>query len=746
MNSFEKLITLVEVSDGPQGPAGPSGELYRLEANVEKISQFKNSNGTDYEFSIEFLIFSFYENNIEKDMELANFEIAYSYKDKENTVVSLPNSSEILNKEDKKIKLDFLGLLQLLRDSSYDNLDDLYTKVPVVFTFSYDGTVKRIVYDNGLSNEMLDFSITASTIQSAIANKKMKFSTNGLELSGTGFTIYNNLEDKTGVLYADNQGNLVLKNIKSESGTIGGFAIKEDQLVGGNNLILNGRTGSLIVKDITLGDQAKIGDRLTFSRENSNAEGRILNPTNYDGKFIVGGRWEDGNFKENLIIGINGRVGFGNIFAESEQSTLWAKFPGTEEACWKLTPTHAYFNNIVASGSIETSIFRKGHTQAVGGAMIFKPSYKILNKTLNGDYIQTIEIEAQDFEANSEDKVWLIPKTGQYGVATVHTAIQSEDRYIITFKEENILDGEYLHIIYIGAPKNNYIFAINSGNTPIGEGNIIKPLGLTMTTYEERTYPNLFLGDLRAVNQQGYGLYCDNVYLNGSLTTKAESGSYAGINTLNGIKATIFDTEDNSNIIFWAGANSTSASDIQQSYFQVTENGSVYASRAKLTSTLFVGGEIRGTDIYTARIHGTGNENGAPALSIYDTKNGISFFDAETETCKITQNGFYSSKDNVSITFKVSESNSKIDEVKLDKFGLYYEEYDKQDKYYKKGLLLDENKISIVFLNEAKIEIDDFSSTFYNEIKIKQNFLFGEKGYFTQVEGGVDLYIKEVGN
>jgi hypothetical protein len=132
-----------------------------------------------------------------------------------------------------------------------------------------------------------------------------------------------------------------------------------------------------------------------------------------------------------------------------------------------------------------------------------------------------------------------------------------------------------------------------------------------------------------------------------------------------------------------------------------------------------VGGEIRGTDIYTARIHGTGNENGAPALSIYDTKNGISFFETETETCKITQNGFYSDKDNVSITFKVSESDNKVSEVKLDKIGFYYEEYDKQDKYYKKGLLLDENKMSIVFLNEAKIEIDDFSSTFYNEVKIK---------------------------
>jgi hypothetical protein len=110
-----------------------------------------------------------YENNNEKEMNKAKFKIAYFYKDKEeDTIVSLPDNSEILVQEDSKIKLNFLNLLQLLKDPSYGNLDDLYTKVPVVFTFSYEDdsnkAIKRIVYDNGLSNEMLDFSITASTI------------------------------------------------------------------------------------------------------------------------------------------------------------------------------------------------------------------------------------------------------------------------------------------------------------------------------------------------------------------------------------------------------------------------------------------------------------------------------------------------------------------------------------------------------------------------------------------------------
>jgi hypothetical protein len=69
----------------------------------------------------------------------------------------------------------------------------------------------------------------------------------------------------------------------------------------------------------------------------------------------------------------------------------------------------------------------------------------------------------------------------------------------------------------------------------------------------------------------GYGLYAENVYLKGSLTTisTGDSVSYAGINTTNGIEATIFKStsiagtpiDDTSSIIFWAGANPKAVND-----------------------------------------------------------------------------------------------------------------------------------------------------------------------------------------
>ena len=115
---------------------------------------------------------------------------------------------------------------------------------------------------------------------------------------------------------------------------------------------------------------------------------------------------------------------------------MYANFPQTTTKCWRLTPTRAYFNNIVASGSIETSIFKKSHTQAVGGAMIFKPSYKIISFSE-----KELQIE-WDFEVEAEDKIWLIPKTGEYSTATIRNVIQGTDSCFITIDE--VLTGEFV--------------------------------------------------------------------------------------------------------------------------------------------------------------------------------------------------------------------------------------------------------------------------------------------------------------
>jgi hypothetical protein len=73
------------------------------------------------------------------------------------------------------------------------------------------------------------------------------------------------------------------------------------------------------------------------------------------------------------------------------------------------------------------------------------------------------------------------------------------------------------------------------------------------------------LGNLDSLEDKsitGMGLYAENVYLKGSLTTTTKDNSYAGVNTVNGVTAEKFkdiliggaSINDNSPIIFWAGA------------------------------------------------------------------------------------------------------------------------------------------------------------------------------------------------
>lgn len=250
--------------------------------------------------------------------------------------------------------------------------------------------------------------------------------------------------------------------------------------------------------------------------------------------------------------------------------------------------------------------------------------------------------------------------------------------------------------------QDDILIGINSGRSSIGINSSILPRGITLTTSNTKYFdytistdskqiadkiyykkegdqysvttefivgevyeqtikykkPKLYLGDLSQVDSiySGYGLYADNVFLNGSLTTKAEEG-YAGVNTLDGASATIyspidlkeedwqadkyyikvaenkyekaltnFDPQqqyyeiDDTNIVFWAGAQDTSDDAIQNAPFQVTEAGSLYAQRAKLQNSLLVGGTIEAAEIHTAELHSAGG-----ALSIYDGTNGIQF-------------------------------------------------------------------------------------------------------------------------
>lgn len=212
---------------------------------------------------------------------------------------------------------------------------------------------------------------------------------------------------------------------------------------------------------------------------------------------------------------------------------------------------------------------------------------------------------------------------------------------------------------------NNLIIGVNATEHI---NKMLYPEGFTFIKFDglkdniNPTYANtpiLFLGNLDGLNDEnitGYGLYGENVFLTGSLTTRynsEETFKYAGVNTLSGAVATIFEEgnyfpgetlPENDKIIFWAGSDSTAAEDVQASPFQVTENGYFYASHGVFEGSIFVRATIEASELRTASIYGTGD---APALKIYNTsieKLGIHFYEhngeLDYETLRLTSAGF----------------------------------------------------------------------------------------------------------
>jgi hypothetical protein len=126
------------------------------------------------------------------------------------------------------------------------------------------------------------------------------------------------------------------------------------------------------------------------------------------------------------------------------------------------------------------------------------------------------------------------------------------------------------------------VFGASSNSSATADG-YLPGHGLTINTYtpgrlSAPTKPNLFLGDLKAIDQtwSGHGRYCDHVYLRGALTTAINSGAkFAGINTSSGCSATIFEQKgikfgdefDTSKIVVWGGANGDDITSIQGASF-----------------------------------------------------------------------------------------------------------------------------------------------------------------------------------
>lgn len=451
-----------------------------------------------------------------------------------------------------------------------------------------------------------------------------------------------------------------------------------------NEIILDGSNGNIIAQNIDLGAGARITDKIVFSSDGENIIAALYNPELHDGQILQSANVFLNN-EGRLFLGtleLYGGTGNADGYMRSVAIDKNSQYQNGE---WRINEDGtAYFNNIYADNAhIQNSILEINTVQSVGSTMIFKDSWTITN-IVNSTFEEKEVYEATlDGLANlGTDDYFMTNNNNFYQVLDIRNTQDNQKSIIVFQGDSNISKGSIItkfgksYQIYVQEelteplpgrhyyeltkegeyvltedakfnPEKQYYYKSNEspdciisirGESSIKEAGSSYASGnaLTISSFTRNNNVNtytkhLILGDLSdsgiddLTDIKGYGLYADNVYLNGSLIAKNLDSGYCGINTLSKVEFTKKPEIDISPIIFWGGSQSKSSTEIQEAPFQVTANGTLFCRNAIIENSLFTG-EIR-----TAKIYGTGTEElPEPALSILDANKGISFKKTET--------------------------------------------------------------------------------------------------------------------
>lgn len=686
--------------------------------------------------------------------------------------------------------------------------------------------MKAIPLEFGTSEDMARFALTANAIQMAVNNSKLVFdATNGLTIQNGGLRIigmdgtttlmeYNPTGNAlrivgngefTGTVHATEgsfTGDVSANTLIARGGDIGGFIIQNNGLYSksgavqteagyntdGSLIKLLGENGRIDAENINLGVGAHInkyiqlGSAFLWNPNDSDANGTLL---------------EAGAVK----LSQTGELKLGQITLNGPGSEIYGN-------SFSIKPDQANFSNINASGKISTVVFEQNHLQSVGGSMMFKPSYKIVEQSNN-----TLILD-EEFLGNEGNYVYLVKADGSTIPGLTQIGLKRGNTVTVSTQ----LPAETLvSLIDLGA-YGDLIIGINSND---GEANYLKPRGMTISEFyisgdgllakgdvagtyvdvmvrgedgseslfasdgriDTSQNPKVFLGDLDKsginfmsdeITHKGFGLYSENVYLTGSLTTKVVSSSgptFAGVNTLNSASATKFISEsgtvdDTSKIVFWAGSASTANADIQQSPFQITERGSLYAAQGLFEGAIITKSRIQGADIYAARIHGTGREDHNDyGLAFYDADDGLVFYSGDIEDAEdpveVFSIGTYGLKrgskyfirvDNNQVIFEGDAIH--IPEYYTDTTQSYYLHLDKNQIFgshtgdndleeIQANIKFSEQKLSMgLGQNNEDIVVDVDEIGLRSEVvRMNKTVLFGEQLKYEQVSNGYNLYV-----
>lgn len=648
--TFENFITLTQYFDSEDDVL----ENIELQTNQEEILGFFSKSERDdwgwYSSPNQIKISLLLDGQIQ---ELNKNNIEIQFITEESSAVELNNLTEFLQNENGEEIKDQL-YLNLFNLKNVEELSGLKNILQAVFkiTYKYNGQsiIKILPYRLGTSNDMAKLDINAGDITAAIQSTKLKFGPDGLEVFDGGLMIYDKPyregENQTPVFKTTDTGGLYLKgeieatsgsftgtihalDFNVEKGSIGGFTIdgstlkskhtylseKGEQL---SSIVLDGTEGKITANSIVLGENARIDNFMALGNAylynpNKN-ENKLLESANIclkdDGTMVIGDIQIDGSEKGSINCGGSWRI----------------RGDGT-----------ASFNDIYANNvHLQDAVLEVSSIQSVGSLMLFKDSWFVKSKNIDG------------FNITLEGSAPLNLSKGDYIYdGNTYYKIVSEvasDSLAITLDRE-WTNGKTIATKF-GTPGKDFIFALQ-GESARGEKQRDFATGssLTISEFSEQdgslAYRKvLVLGDLGQLNTQdnndhsGTGLYAENVELYGSLTTQIQTGitTYAGINTKSTAVSDHFkekievdgiEIEKTEPIIFFAGA--PNKNEISKAAFYVTDGGSLYASKGRFEGAVITNGRIEGSEIKTAKLYGSVDIEGIPALSIYDANKGIAF-------------------------------------------------------------------------------------------------------------------------
>lgn len=519
------------------------------------------------------------------------------------------------------------------------------------------------------SEALMKFAVNASNITAAIDSTKLTFSSDGLSIKNGGLEIVKEINvekdglivtDKERLLYFDEvDGNLYISgNITANNGLFKGRIETSEGYFGGE---LRAATGSFSGHI-----EAKSGSfKGHIEAENSSFQGKITATEGELRQVVIGDQdsshisitsgdgiihYSDAEeTNSGFAIKTNGKIIANDITLNKGQIgsiTLDGSNSIITGQNWFIGPNEAQFNNITASGKITTAIFEQQNTQVCGSTFLYKNGYALNNFVFDND--QPIKFEFNELQFNFGDSInnlqpnYLYMFTNNNRTNSFYAVYTGEK--FIAYSPVN--KGQYDLLIELGLvsnsgnefiPPKDWIIGINSSASDLSASGLASN-SITLSAVENKdgsfiNVPKIILGQLPyglidTNNQYTYGLYAESAFLTGTLTTQYSSGSsfgYAGINTLNGaVYIKNFDSTniDNSKIIIWAGSSGTSNENIQQAKFQVTENGTLYATQGYFEGSILTKATIEASVLKTTTIIGTGSE---PALKIRDAEQGIDF-------------------------------------------------------------------------------------------------------------------------